>query len=156
MSCFGITMSIFIVSSCSKINDIAPQNSLNEDPIQTETISGIFPVEVYVPGVYVTAASDKVGVCEEKQGNICMIIRCSGRSVNSTPVCTALLPNENSFVNPIEKTAELLEVIYEPTTLSQNDLTNVWVSNTDGSTSLKGIAIKENSKYMFNLKLRFN
>lgn len=152
----GMLLLSLTITSCSKKEDVGLTNALPEDQVQTETISGIFPLEVHVPGVYVTEAADKVGGCEEKSGNTCMIIRCNNKSGNSNPTCMVLLPKENSFINAIEKTADLVEINYDPTTLTQNDLTNVFVKNSDGTASIKGIATKENSKYLFNLKLRFN
>jgi|688.fasta_scaffold107065_3 hypothetical protein len=145
---------ILLITSCSKKENVGPNNTLTEDPIQTETISGIFPVEVYVPGIYITQSPDKVGFCEERRNNTCMIIRYN-RSSNNTDICDVELPNANSFTNSIVKSAEVKTIEFEQTQLTKDELTNVFSKSNDGSYIIKGIASKNNQNYLFNLKLVF-
>jgi len=72
---------VLFISSCSKKEDPAPQNTLPEDPMQTETIQ------------------------------------------------------------------------YVPTILNQNDLTNTFSLNAEGSYGIKGISTKNNQNYLFDFKL---
>lgn len=144
---------IIFIASCSKKENNGPSDTLPQDPMQTETISGIFPVEVHVPGVYVTDGIDKVGLCEERKNNICMIIRYGNKINNNIPECTVVFPINNSFVNSTEKSADVLAFQYVPTTLNQNDLTNTFSLNADGSYGIKGISTKNNQNYLFDFKL---
>lgn len=149
----ALLITSLFISSCSKKEDPAPQNSLPEDPMQTETISGIFPLEVQVPGVYVTSGVDKVGFCEERKNNICMIIRYGNKIKNNIPECTVVFPINNSFVNYTERSADVLAFQYIPTTLNQNDLTSTFSLNADGSYRIKGISIKNNQNYLFDFNV---
>lgn len=145
---------IIFIASCSKKENIGPRDTLPQDPMQTETISGIFPVEVQVPGVYITQSPDKVGFCEERHNNTCMIIRYNGR-LNNTDICDVELPNANSFTNSIVKSAEVKTIEFEQTQLTKDELTNVFSKSNDGSYIIKGIASKNNQNYLFNLNLVF-
>src|SRR5574343_350210 len=69
------------------------------------------------PGVYVTSGVDKVGFCEERKNNICMIIRYGNKIKNNIPECTVVFPINNSFVNSTERSADVLAFQYAPTTL---------------------------------------
>lgn len=154
--CYFLLLLSLVISSCGKKEDPAPDTSALESFPQTETISGIFPLEVYVPGVYVTNDPEKVGFCADREKNICMIIRYGNRFENNIPQCSVILPSNNSFANPTEKLAEVLSMQYEPTSLSANDLTNTFSMNADGNYSAKGISTKNNQNYLFNFNLKIN